>query len=49
MIRNNMAIRIYGEQNMTDNDLIDGTKIGKLNDNFWRAGVGFVFYLGKKL
>lgn len=44
----NMGLRIFGEQNLTFTDRIDDIKSGKLNDNYWRLGVGIIYYFGKK-
>ena len=43
-----MGIRVFGEQNITFTDKIDYTVAGKLNDNYWRAGLGLIYYFGKK-
>lgn len=42
------GIRIYGENNITFSDKIDYIEAGKLNDNYWRAGIGLIYYFGKK-
>ena len=44
----NAGVRVFGEQNLTFSDEIDYISAGKLNDNYWRAGIGFVYYFGKK-
>ncbi len=43
-----MGLRFFGQQNLTFSDKIDHLKSGKLNDSYWYAGIGFVYYLGKK-
>lgn len=42
-----LGLRIFGEQNITFNDNLDGVVNGKRDDYFWRFGVGISFYLGK--
>jgi curli production assembly/transport component CsgG len=43
-----LGIRVFGEQNITITDKIDYKVAGKLNDNYWRAGLGLIYYFGKK-
>lgn len=43
-----MGIRIFGEQNVAFTDRVDRIIAGKINDNYWRAGVGLIYYFGKK-
>ena len=42
------GIRIFGELNLTFSDEIDYIKAGKLNDNYWKVGLGVIHYFGKK-
>ena len=42
-----LGIRIFGEQNITFKDDLDGIINGKRDDFFWRFGVGVSLYLGK--
>ena len=44
---NNIGIKFFGEQNLLLSDKLDGLTRGKLDDYFWRLGVGFNFYIGK--
>lgn len=43
-----MGIRVFGEQNVALTDRVDRIIAGKINDNYWRAGVGLIYYFGKK-
>lgn len=43
----NFGIKIFGEQNMTFTDKLDGLAQGKRDDYFWRFGIGLNFYFGK--
>ncbi|NOY48707.1 MAG: hypothetical protein GXO84_11085 [Chlorobi bacterium] len=42
-----LGISVYGEQNITFTDELDGLVQGKRDDYFWRFGVGLNFYFGK--
>lgn len=42
-----LGLRIYGEQNITFTDDLDGLVHGKRDDYFWRFGLGINFYFGK--
>ena len=44
---NNIGFRLFGEQNLTLTDELDGVIQGKRNDYFWRFGLGINFYFGK--
>lgn len=44
---NNVGLKLFGEQNMLFSDNLDGLKQGKLNDYFWRFGLGVNIYFGK--
>jgi curli production assembly/transport component CsgG len=44
---NFLGISVYGEQNITFTDELDGLAQGKRDDYFWRFGVGLNFYFGK--
>ncbi|MDX1830266.1 MAG: CsgG/HfaB family protein [Lutibacter sp.] len=43
----NVGIKLFGEQNVTFTDKLDGLAQGKRDDYFWRFGVGLNFYFGK--
>lgn len=43
-----LGFRVYGEQNITFSDKIDYVVAGNLNDNYWRVGVGLIYYFGGK-
>lgn len=43
-----MGFRVFGEQNVTFTDKLDHIAVGKLNDNYWRAGCGLIYYFGGK-
>jgi curli production assembly/transport component CsgG len=42
-----LGVSVYGEQNITFTDKLDGLVQGKRDDYFWRFGVGLNFYFGK--
>lgn len=42
-----LGLRLYGEQNITFTDQLDGLVQGKRDDYFWRFGLGINFYFGK--
>jgi len=42
-----LGISIYGEQNLSFSDNLDGLIQGKRNDYFWRFGLGINFYFGR--
>lgn len=42
-----LGISLYGEQNITFTDELDGLVQGKRDDYFWRFGLGVNFYFGK--
>ena len=44
---NNIGIKFFGEQNILLSDKLDGLVRGKLDDYYWRFGVGLNFYFGK--
>ena len=44
---NNIGIKVFGEQNLTTTEGLDGLIHGKRDDYFWRFGVGVNVYLGK--
>jgi curli production assembly/transport component CsgG len=41
-----LGLRLYGEQNITFTDELDGLIQGNRNDFFWRFGLGVNFYFG---
>ena len=41
-----LGLRLYGEQNITFTDELDGLVQGNRNDFFWRFGLGVNFYFG---
>ena len=43
---NTLGLRLYGEQNITFTDKLDGLVQGKRDDYFWRFGIGVNFYFG---
>lgn len=43
---NTVGLRLYGEQNFSLTDELDGLVQGKRNDYFWRFGIGINFYFG---
>lgn len=43
----NIGIELFGEQNLTFSDNIDGVIQGKRDDYFWRFGLGINFYFGR--
>lgn len=47
MISDNVGIKIYGENNLTNFDNIDYSIKGKKNDSFLRFGFGLNYYFGK--
>jgi curli production assembly/transport component CsgG len=44
LVTNNLGITIYGEHNYAFNDELDGLKIGKNDDMFYRVGMGLNVY-----
>jgi curli production assembly/transport component CsgG len=42
-----LGLRVFGEQNITFKDDLDGLINGKRDDYFWRFGVGISLYFGK--
>ena len=42
-----LGLTLYGEQNITFTDELDGLVQGKRDDYFWRFGLGINFYFGK--
>ncbi len=42
-----LGLRLYGEQNITFTDNLDGLVQGKRDDYFWRFGLGINFYFGR--
>lgn len=44
---NKFGIKVFAEQNFLMDDDIEGLVQGKLNDFYWRIGVGLNFYFGK--
>ncbi len=43
---NHLGLRLFGEQNISFTDELDGLVQGKRDDYFWRFGVGVNFYFG---
>lgn len=42
-----LGLSLFGEQNITFTDELDGLVQGKRDDYFWRFGIGINFYFGK--
>jgi len=42
-----LGLSLYGEQNITFTDNLDGLVQGKRDDYFWRFGLGINFYFGR--
>lgn len=47
LFSNAIGIRVFGEQNSTFSDEIDQKVAGIRNDNYWRFGIGAIWYLSK--
>ena len=48
LIASSIAIKFFGEYNMTFTDELDGRIYGESDDTFWRAAIGLNFYFGKR-
>ncbi|WP_340198992.1 CsgG/HfaB family protein [Ascidiimonas sp. W6] len=44
MAAKNLGVKLYGEQNISLDDTLDGLDRGKRNDFFWRFGLGINYY-----
>ena len=47
LVKDNLGVYIYGEHNLVFSDKVDGVVAGKVDDMFYRFGVGVNFYLSK--
>lgn len=47
LVKDNLGVYIYGEHNLVFSDKVDGVVSGKVDDMFYRFGVGVNFYLSK--
>ncbi|QXP59764.1 CsgG/HfaB family protein [Olleya sp. HaHaR_3_96] len=47
LIKDNLGVYLYGEHNLVFSDEIDGVVSGKIDDMFYRFGIGINFYLSK--